>query len=335
MRSTSMQKMTEWLDFVPGMIFCVILASSAAFLSQNYGGPAVLYGLLLGMPFHFLSQDARLASGIQVASRDILRVGVALLGARITIEQVVRVGAPTMLAVIASIGATIIFGWMIARRAGLPTQFGILTAGATAICGASAAAAISSVLPRYKNIERDTAFTIIGVTTLSTFAMVVYPALSLKFGLSHDQTGILIGATIHDVAQVVGAGYSVSAETGDKATIVKLFRVALLLPVVVTISLVGRRATGKTGQRQGALIPWFLVGFAALVAANSAGLVPHAVGSLLGDVSRWCIIVAIVALGVKTALKSFAEVGRTAVVMMVAETLFLAILFLTLLLTAV
>ncbi len=325
MRSLIMHRTSVIRNVTPGLVFCAIIALSAAFLSQNYGGPAVLYALLLGMPFHFLNQERRLATGIRFSSRDILRLGVALLGARITLEQIVKVGAPVMMAVIFSVCATIAFGWLIARRTNVPAQFGILTAGATAICGASAAAAISSVLPPYENRDRDTAFTIIGVTTLSTLAMILYPVLSLKLGFTHDQVGILIGATIHDVAQVVGAGYSVSVETGDKATIVKLFRVSLLLPVVVTISMFGRRTNVDT--RKEALIPWFLVAFIILVIANSVGLIPAGVGVFLGEVSRWCIVLAIAALGVRTALQSFADVGGTAVIMMISETVFLAILF--------
>ena len=326
------QRIAEGRALAPGMMFCVVLAAAATFLSQSHGGPVVLYALLLGMPFNFLAGDGRLTEGINTASRDVLRLGVALLGARITFDQILAVGWPVMLAVAASIGLTIAFGALAATWLGLPRRFGILSAGATAICGASAAAAISSVLPRYTNLERDTAVTIVGVTTLSTVAMIAYPAIARWLGLGNVEIGIFIGATIHDVAQVVGAGYSVSVEAGDKATIVKLFRVALLLPVVVAIALASRHIAGEDARTPKSLLPWFLIAFAALVIANSAGLIPASLGSLLAQASRWCIVVAIAALGVKTALKSFAEVGRPAVGMMIAETVFLATLFLTLML---
>ena len=139
----------------------------------------------------------------------------------------------------------------------------------------------------------------------------------------------IFGATIHDVAQVVGAAYAVSTEAGDKATIVKLFRVALLLPTVTIIAWVGRRGAEGAG-RTGSLLPSFLIAFAGLVVLNSVGVVPQSVASFFSTMSRWCIVVAIAALGVKTSLKSFFDVGRTAVAMMAAETLFLALLFLTL-----
>lgn len=314
----------------PGFGFCAIIAAAASFLAQNHGGPVLLYALLLGFPFHFLTGEPRLAVGVAVASGSALRIGVALLGARITIEQIMRVGLPITILVAASIAATIAFGWLAARLLGLPARFGILSAGATAICGASAAAAISAVLPRYPSLERDTAFTIVGVTTLSTFAMIAYPLLAKSIGLSDVDTGIFLGATIHDVAQVVGAGYSVSIEAGDKATIVKLLRVALLLPLVIAVALASRRVSSTTDGPSGT-VPWFLAAFAALVAANSFGLVSPSVSAVLSETSRWCIVVAIAALGVRTSLSGFFSVGRRAIVLMLAETFFLSALFLTLL----
>ena len=120
-------------SLVPGLMFCLLLAAAATFLSQSHGGPVILYALLLGMAFNFLSEDARFAVGLDVASRSVLRLGVALLGARITFSQIAAVGVPMMLAIAASIGLTIAFGWCYARALNLPKPFGVLTAGATAI----------------------------------------------------------------------------------------------------------------------------------------------------------------------------------------------------------
>lgn len=310
----------------PGLMLCGVLTAAAAFLSEHHGGPVILYALLLGMAFHFLVDDPRLQPGLMFAAQTVLRVGVALLGARITTAQIAAVGLPMMLAIVGAVIATIAFGVLAAQYLGLQRRFGILTAGATAICGASAAAAISSVLPRHPETERDTAFTIIGVTTLSTVAMVTYPILARWLGFDDKATGIFIGATIHDVAQVVGAGYSVSALAGDKATIVKLFRVALLLPIVVAIAWGTRVHSGSSGSSRGNLLPGFLVAFAALVAINSIGLIPDAVGKALSQTSRWCIVVSIAAVGVRTSLKSFSDVGQPAIGMLVVQTVFLAAL---------
>ena len=159
---------------------------------------------------------------------------------------------------------TIVFGLLLARRLRLSPMFGVLSGGAVAICGASAALAIASVLPRDATRERDTILTVVSVTALSTLAMILYPVFATSIGLDHKQAGVFIGGTIHDVAQVVGAGYTISNETGDIATYVKLLRVAMLLPAVFAISFVFARRDGK-GKVARPTLPLFLIGFAALV----------------------------------------------------------------------
>jgi uncharacterized integral membrane protein (TIGR00698 family) len=223
------------------------------------------------------------------------------------------------------VSLTMLLGILLARRLRFSRDFGILTGGAVAICGASAALAIASVLPKGKGIdERDTIFTVIGVTTLSTVAMVFYPILARALALDDISAGIFLGGTIHDVAQVVGAGYSISQEAGDAATMTKLLRVALLVPVVIAITLLLFRGSSEGGKRPP--LPFFLFAFVALVAINSMGLIPEVVRTATVDLSRWALVAAIAALGVKTSLKSLAEVGPKALVLLVAETVCLALL---------
>jgi uncharacterized integral membrane protein (TIGR00698 family) len=238
----SLERRAAVAAHLPGVMFSITLGMAATFVSTVYGGPTILFALLLGMAFNFLAAEPRFTPGLAFSSRSVLRLGVALLGARITLEQIVGLGWSTLAGVAAAVALTILFGLAAASAAGLKRRFGVLTAGAVAICGASAAAAIAAVLPRHATQERDTAFTIIGVTTLSTVAMVLYPLVAALFGFTDAQTGVFLGGTIHDVAQVVGAGFSVSAETGEVATIIKLLRVALLVPTVLAISLLFRRA---------------------------------------------------------------------------------------------
>jgi uncharacterized integral membrane protein (TIGR00698 family) len=318
------------ISYLPGLMFSVTLAMAATFITNVYGGPTVLFALLLGMAFNFLSAESRFAPGLAFSARSVLRVGVALLGARITLEQILGLGWSTLAGVAAAVALTIVFGLLAAERTGLKRRFGVLTAGAVAICGASAAAAIAAVLPRHEGSERDTAFTIIGVTTLSTIAMVLYPLIAAMFSFTHAQTGVFLGGTIHDVAQVVGAGYSVSPETGDVATIIKLLRVALLVPAVLVISVLSRRVDVPDSPKRPGLIPPFLLVFLAIVVLNSFHLVPGIVQTTLSDASRWCIVVSIAALGVKTSLAALAKVGPQAVTLMVSETVFIAVLVLVL-----
>jgi uncharacterized integral membrane protein (TIGR00698 family) len=201
---------------------------------------------------------------------------------------------------------------------GLKRDFGILSGGAVGICGASAALAIASVLPKTPEAERDTILTVVVVTALSTLAMILYPIFAVSIGFTHEQAGIFLGGTIHDVAQVVGAGYSISQQTGDIATYVKLLRVTMLLPVVFSLAVFMARGAGGGGAK--APIPMFLVAFAALVALNSLGWLPKVATDSAAEVSRWCLAMAIAALGMKTSFKSLIVVGWRPVGLMVAET---------------
>ena len=142
---------------------------------------------------------------------------------------------------------------------------------------------------------------------------------------------MFIGATIHDVAQVVGAGYSLSPETGDVATFVKLLRVAMLLPVIALTVVSYRRAGAEPGAKRPPLLPGFAVAFAGLVALNSLGVIPSALTKLGADISQWCLIAAVAALGTKTRLRELAGIGFKPVAMMVGETVVLAALVLVLL----
>jgi uncharacterized integral membrane protein (TIGR00698 family) len=219
---------------------------------------------------------------------------------------------------------------------GLRADFGALTGGAVAICGASAALAISAILPKHEHSERDTLLTVVGVTGLSTVAMISYPIICRLLGLSPEQAGMFLGGTIHDVAQVVGAGYMMSPATGDIATLVKLLRVALLVPAVVVLAWLFRQqcARAGAGQKRMPLIPGFLAAFIVLVALNSLGFIPSLASAAMGDVSRACLVVAISALGAKTSLQKLATVGWRPIALLVGETLFLALLVLALLLLA-
>lgn len=310
------------LALAPGILLAFTVATAATFLGEHYGAPVMLFALLLGMAFHFLSQEGRCAAGIQFTSKRLLRIGVALLGARVTLEQIFALGLGPIALVVLCIVVTLLAGVMISRLFGRSAQFGILTGGAVAICGASAALAISAVLPKSPDADRDTLFTVIAVTALSTVAMVVYPILFSALGFDNTEIGILFGATIHDVAQVVGAGYAVSPETGDVATYVKLLRVALLPVVVVAIALAWRRPEGS-GRPQ---LPVFAVAFAAILLVNSAGLIPPLVSEAVQGASRWLLVAAIAALGMKTSLKAMFELGPGHMAIVAIETLLIAAL---------
>ena len=181
--------------------------------------------------------------------------------------------------------------------------------------------ALAAVMPRGEHAERNLILTVVGVTTLSTIAMVTYPLL-VK-GLDHATAGVFLGGTIHDVAQVVGAGYIISPETGDLSTVVKLMRVAMLLPVILATTVIIRAKGAGEGERP-PILPWFLAVFLVLAAANSLFPVPAIVQDAGGTASRWCLVTAIAALGIKTRLKEMLDIGWKPVVLMVIETLIIA-----------
>jgi uncharacterized integral membrane protein (TIGR00698 family) len=311
----------------PGALVAGTIALASTWLAQHYTAPVMLFALLFGMAFHFLHEEGRCVAGIEFASRSVLRLGVGLLGVRITLGQIASLGAWPVATVVVGVATTILFGFVVARRLGLSSMFGVLSGGAVAICGASAALAVASVLPRSETRERDTILTVVTVTALSTIAMIVYPVFALSIGLDHRHAGVFIGGTIHDVAQVVGAGYTISSETGDIATYVKLLRVAMLLPAVLAISFFYARNGGEAkGAR--ATLPMFLVGFAVLVVANSIGFLPPIIVASANEISRWCLVAAIAALGMKTSFKALFAVGWRPVGLMIAETLWIGALVL-------
>lgn len=319
--------MTRFIDqakvLMPGVLLAVTVGLASLFISSRYGGPVMLYAILFGIAFNFMNDDAKTKPGVQFASKRILQLGVILLGASVTFSEIAELGWATALLVVAAVTTTIAAGVLIGRSAGLTGPHATLSAGAVAICGASAAMAIASVLPQTKESERNLILTVVGVTTLSTIAMVTYPSITHLFTFTDMQSGVFLGATIHDVAQVIGAGYIVSDEAGAVAAVVKLMRVTLLAPAVFVIALLFSRHAGA--EATGRAFPIFLFGFAALMTANSFGLVPHEARELLSGASRFSLVVAVSALGVKTSLKDLFEVGPKPIAALAFQTVWLAL----------
>ena len=305
----------------PGVLLAFTIASAASFLAENYHAPVMLFALLIGMAFYYLSESDQCKAGVNFTASTLLRIGVALLGVRVTLEQIMSMGTAPLVMVPTLVLLTIGSGVIFSRMFGRSWRLGLLTGGAVAICGASAALAIAAVL-QTRDKECDTLFTVIAVTTLSTVAMVAYPIIYSALGFDHTQVGILLGATIHDVAQVVGAGYAVSDQTGDVGTYVKLLRVAML-PIVVMVIAITQKSENAAEK---AAFPWFAIAFAIILMANSAGVIPEIVRAQLESISRWLLIAAISALGVKTSIGAMMALGPQHIFVVVAETVFLLVI---------
>ncbi|TFL18902.1 YeiH family protein [Jannaschia formosa] len=309
----------------PGLAVALLVAVAAQFVSEHYGAPAMLMALLFGIALNFLSEEGRCVVGIDIAARTILRLGVALLGFRVSMEIFFDLGVPVLLLVVLSVAATIAAGLLLAPLFGHGWRFGLLSAGSVAICGASAAIAIAAILPKDDRSEERLIFTIAVVTLLSTLAMVMYPIGATLAGLDTDQSGVFIGAAIHDVAQVVGAGFSVSDEAGEIATVVKLLRVALLAPVVFIAAIVIRIRVSEASGGSGPVpvFPAFILLFGLAALLNSLNVVPALLVDFATQASRWFLLTAIAAVGLKTSLARVLAVGPGAIALVSLETLFI------------
>jgi uncharacterized integral membrane protein (TIGR00698 family) len=287
----------------------------------------MVMALFIGMALNPFARRPLFQPGIVFCLKTLLRWAVALLGLRIALGDIAALGWAVAILSIVAMTITLAAGFLLARVFGLEPGYGALAGGGTAVCGASATLATSIVLPDYKGKETDVAFVVVAVNALSTLAMVVYPLICAWLGFDERTTGVMLGATIHDVAQVVGAGYAVSETTGNTAVIVKLFRVFLMLPMVLAIGwLFARRMVATAAAK--IPIPVFALVFVALCVLNSvAAAFPAAapifaqVKAPLIDVSSWGLLIAIAALGLGTSLGAIAALGWRHVATVVGTTI--------------
>ncbi|WP_391562813.1 YeiH family protein [Novosphingobium sp.] len=307
----------------PGLALCAVGAATAAWLSEHYGFPIILLGLLVGLALNFISHDPRSHPGLDFASRTCLRWGIVVLGLQVTIAQIITLGPAPFAALGVVMAVTFTAGLAGARIAGQSRYAGILAGGATAICGASAALALYGVIGKDRLSQAQFALTLVGVSLASAFAMSVYPVLAEEFGLSDGQAGFLIGASIHDVAQAIGGGYAFSDPAGNYATIVKLARVAMLAPVVALVGLWIGPAEGATGGNlwRRLALPWFILAFLGVVALNSMVAVP---APLIGAgliLSKALLLLAVTATAMRSRMDLLLQMGWRAAVPVVTATL--------------
>ena len=315
---------SNWKDYWPGLFLTATAALAAAWLSEHYGAPVMLMGLLIGLAFNFANADTRLHPGLGFASRTLLRWGIVLAGAQITFGQIGSLGLTGFAAIVGIMLSVMAAGYGAARFLRLGTGFGILAGGAVAICGASAALALSSLLGEKRSSQAQLTLVLVTVAAASAFAMSTYPILAQALGLSDRQAGFMIGASIHDVAQALGAGYSISPEAGETATIVKLTRVTLLAPLLFILSLTLFRPEG--GGKVSVNIPWFVVGFLSLAAANSFLPVPPEATHWAGKATSALLLLAVVATGIRSPMQMLLNQGwRSAIPVLAATTVSFAL----------
>lgn len=322
---------TRMKNLLPGFLLSVVIAFIASSLASIYDAPVMLFAVLSGLVCHFFYKINSVKAGVDMSSRALMRFAVALLGVRIAFDDMVSLGIIPPLMILVSMLLIIVFGLGLAKLLKLPRVFGVLSSGSVAVCGVSAAAAIATVLPKDEYEEKYFALTVIGVTTFGTFAMIFYPLVVSYLGLSDEFAGIFIGGSIHDVAQVVGAGYSISEEAGDIATYIKLLRVAMLLPIVMMIFFMFKPKDKNVAVSAGvsSFVPSFLIGFFILALLNNFGLIPDTVVAIIRKCSSYMLIIALSAIGVKTSLRQIVSVGWKPIVLIMSESFLFAILILS------
>ena len=300
-------------DYAPGALVAGIAALAAAWLSDHYAAPIVLMGLLIGLSLSFLSQDKRTHAGLDLLSQTALRIGIVLVGARITAAQMAELGPLPFALLVAIMLAVIIVTVLTARVFAQDRHAALLAGGATAICGASAALALWSLIGDKRVDQARFTLTLVGITVASAVAMTLYPVLAAELGLNDTQAGFLIGASVHDVAQAIGGGFSYSADAGEVATIVKLTRVALLAPMLMLVALwLGRGGSDGEGAARARIplrLPWFILGFLALVAVNSLFPLPAAAQQGAATTAQALLLLAIVATAMKARLALLLDQG--------------------------
>ena len=309
--------------YLPGVMVVGVAAGTAAWLAEHYGFPIILLGLLIGLALNFIARVEATHQGLDFASRTCLRWGIVALGFQVTLAQVLALGPWPFAALMGIMLLTFGAGVLGARAAGQSRYAGILAGGATAICGASAALALYSIIGRDRLSQAQFALTLVGVSLASALAMSLYPAIAGELGLTDGQAGFLIGASVHDVAQAIGGGFTYSDAAGAEATIIKLSRVALLGPALILVSLwIGTEADG--GARpvwRRVTLPWFILGFVALVAVNSMVAVPAAARAAMMTASKALLLFAVIATAMRSDLALILKLGWRAATPVLCATL--------------
>src|ERR1035437_9948317 len=302
------------IEFAPGVALSAIVAVigylAAPYVAHFVPIPNMVIALAVGIALNPLAVRPAMQPGMAFCVRTVLRWAVALLGLRVGLADIAALGPATAVLIVVSMVATLASGLGFARWSGQAPGFGALVGVGTAVCGASATLAVSTMVPDYPGKQPDIAFVVVAVNALATLAMLVFPPLCILLGFDALTTGVMLGGTIHDVAQVVGAGYAVSVPVGNTAVIVKLFRVFLLLPVVLGVGWYFTRIGQKHGEAR-VPVPVFAIVFLVLCALNSAvPLMPvllpayAPIKSVLVEASTWGLLLAIGALGLGTSIKT-------------------------------
>jgi uncharacterized integral membrane protein (TIGR00698 family) len=311
---------------IPGLLLTSTVAAAAFGLHalpvlSNFS-PMIL-AILIGIAFHnFIGTPLRAKAGVTFSLRRILRLAIILLGLQLTAEQVREVGATGIGVIVLTLIATLLFTKWLGARLGVERKLAELIAAGTSICGASAVIATNTVTDAP---DEDVAYAVACVTVFGSIAMFVYPLLPGLLHLSPHAYGLWAGASIHEIAQVVAAAFQDGKTAGDFGTIAKLSRVMMLAPFIITLGALARSRAGERGNRQAkAPMPWFVLGFIALVGINSIVIVPPNAKAVIGMTTAFLLSVALAAMGLETDVRKLRAKGLRPLLLGLAAFLFIA-----------
>jgi uncharacterized integral membrane protein (TIGR00698 family) len=312
--STTTARLRRLRTTVPGLAIALgvalVATGLARFLPPTIGPVllAVLLGLVIG---NVTTLPAITGPGLSVASKRILRIGVVLLGARLTFADVAEIGGPAVGVVVLTMTAAFLSVALASRLAGIPPRLATLIGVGTAVCGNSAIVATSPIIEAE---DREISFAVATITIFGTAALLLFPVIALLVDLPDRVFGFWAGLSINDTSQVVAAGAAYSDEALEVATVVKLVRNAFMAPLILLIAWWSARqrvVTGEADVRGSALkaFPLFLLGFLALAALRSLGALSDEAAARFGTAATLCITVAIAAVGCSTRIDQLRQVG--------------------------
>ncbi|GAB6072017.1 YeiH family protein [Venenivibrio stagnispumantis] len=306
------------MQYLGGIIFTSVLALISMFLSglpiikNTVNFSPLIIAILIGVAIgNIFKMPDILKPGITFSLKRILRLAIILLGFRLTFQNVIDVGLEGLIVDSFMLISTFILGvWVSKRFFGLDDKMSYLIASGSSICGASA---VLATAPIVKSELHHAAMAVATVTIFGTISMFLYPVV-YKAGLLLDfddiRYGIFTGATVHEVAQVVAASFTISEMAGNTATIVKLTRVMMLAPLLLVLSFyfAMKHSTHGVNLRE-IPIPWFVFGFIAVVGLNSLNIIPKDVVNILNTIDTFLLTVAMVAMGLETNINKMKGVG--------------------------
>lgn len=293
-------------------------ASAVALLAWGLGlampllGAAVL-AIMLGVMLRVVWTPGPVyAPGLGFIGKRVLQASIILLGFGLDLHQVMRVGLDSLGVTLATLGFAFVAAWALGRALRVPGKLTVLVGVGTAICGGSAIVAVAPIL---QPEEHDTAFAISTIFLFNLIAVLIFPPLGHWMGMDDAQFGLWAGTAINDTSSVVAAGYAYSQAAGDQATIVKLARATMIVPVCLVIAaIVGWRARrggadGKPATRLASIFPWFILWFVVASALRTAGLVPVAWQGWLHGAGVLAMVLALAAIGLSADLHRMRATG--------------------------